>query len=79
MAVGTVKRKSDYTSLPEALVDNLGQVGGAVTGEKPSLADCQIGIRSFSWRAEQEVMAPDNSHVCESAAKCLGVDLGCWW
>jgi len=53
VAVGTVKRKSDYTSLPEALVDNLGQVGGALTGEKPSLADCQIGIRRrFSWRAE---------------------------
>lgn len=48
-----------------------------MTGEKPSLANCQIGIRRrFSRRAEREATAPDNSHVCESAAKCLGVDLG---
>lgn len=47
-----------------------------MTCEKPSLADCQIGIGRFSWRAEREAVAADNSHACESAAKCLEVGLG---
>lgn len=46
-----------------------------MTGEKPSLADCQIGIGRFSRRAEWEAVVADNSHACESAAKCLEVGL----